>query len=194
MAEIKSLCLYCGSSTGHNAAYREAATELGTKIAERGVRLIYGGGQIGLMGIAADAALAAGGAVIGVIPKFLMDAEVGHRGATELVVVANMHERKQRMFDLADGFVVLPGGLGTLDEMMEIITWKQLGLHDKPVALLDVEGYWGAFAEVIDRAIAEGFARREVKNLFLVARTADEVFAALAAAPEAAIRPEPSRL
>jgi uncharacterized protein (TIGR00730 family) len=194
MAEIKSLCLYCGSSTGHNAAYREAATELGTKIAERGVRLIYGGGQIGLMGIAADAALAAGGAVIGVIPKFLMDAEVGHRGATELVVVANMHERKQRMFDLADGFVVLPGGLGTLDEMMETITWKQLGLHDKPVALLDVEGYWGALIEVIDRAIAEGFARREVKNLFLVARTADEVFAALAAAPEAAIRPEPSRL
>ncbi len=194
MAEIKSLCLYCGSSTGHGAAYREAAAELGTKIAERGVRLIYGGGQIGLMGIAADAALAAGGAVIGVIPKFLMDAEVGHLGATKLVVVANMHERKQRMFDLADGFVVLPGGLGTLDEMMEIITWKQLGLHDKPVALLDVEGYWGAFAEVIDRAIAEGFARREVKNLFLVARTADEVFAALAAAPEAAIRPEPSRL
>jgi uncharacterized protein (TIGR00730 family) len=194
MAEIKSLCLYCGSSTGHNAAYREAATELGTKIAERGVRLIYGGGQIGLMGIAADAALAAGGAVIGVIPKFLMDAEVGHRGATELVVVANMHERKQRMFDLADGFVVLPGGLGTLDEMMETITWKQLGLHDKPVALLDVEGYWGALIEVIDRAIAEGFARREVKDLFLVARTADEVFAALAAAPEAAIRPKPNRL
>jgi uncharacterized protein (TIGR00730 family) len=130
MATIARLCLYCGSSRGRSPVYAAAATRLGTLIAEAGVTLVYGGGHVGLMGLAADAALAAKGRVIGVIPELLRDREVGHTGISERIIVASMHARKQRMFELADGFVVLPGGLGTLDETIEIITWKQLGLHD----------------------------------------------------------------
>jgi uncharacterized protein (TIGR00730 family) len=193
MTEFKSLCLYCGSAQGHNPVFHEAARYLGREFAHRGIRLVYGGGHIGLMGLAADAALEAGGTVIGVIPKFLIDAEVGHAGATELVVVESMHERKQRMFELADGFVILPGGLGTIDEMIEMITWKQLHLHDKPVVVIDLQGYWGALLGLVDHIIAEGFARPQVKNLFSVVKTVDEVFAALAAAPPARIHPAPGR-
>ena len=193
MTEFKSLCLYCGSAKGRNPVFHEAAVYLGREFARRGIRLIYGGGHIGLMGLAADAALAAGGTVIGVIPKFLIDAEVGHAGATELVVVASMHERKQRMFELADGFVILPGGLGTIDEMIEMITWKQLHLHDKPVVVIDLEGYWSALLGLVDHIVAEGFARPQIKKLFSVVTAVDDVFAAMAAAPPARIHPAPGR-
>ena len=194
MTEFKSLCLYCGSAKGRDPAFHEAAEQLGREFARRGIRLVYGGGHVGLMGIAADAALGAGGTVVGVIPKFLLDAEVGHLGATELVVVSSMHERKQRMFELADGFVILPGGLGTIDEMIEMITWKQLHLHDKPVVVVDLQGYWHPLTAFVDHIIAEGFARPQVKKLFSVVAGVDEVFDALAAAPPARIHPAPGRI
>src|SRR6185437_7084929 len=141
MAAIKRLCVYCASSRGVQESYRSAAVALGTSIADAGIELVYGGGRVGLMGLIADAALARNGRVTGVIPGHLHDREVAHPNA-RLVVVASMHERKQRMFDLADAFVALPGGLGTLDETIEIVTWKQLGLHDKPIVILDIERYW----------------------------------------------------
>src|SRR6185503_522242 len=141
MPAMRSVCVFCGSSSRIADAHRTAAAELGTLIAARGLRLVYGGGRIGLMGVLADAALAAGGEVVGVIPQFLVDLEVAHTGLTELRVVPTMHDRKRAMFELADAFVVLPGGLGTLDETIEIVTWKQLGLHDKPVVLVEVGSF-----------------------------------------------------
>ena len=141
MTMIASLCVFCGSRHGDDPAYREAATRLGTLMAERGTRLIYGGGGIGLMGVVAETVLAGGGEVIGVIPHFLTQYEIGHPGVTELVVVDSMHDRKLRMSELADGFVVMPGGLGTLDETLEITTWKQLQLHAKPVVVVNVSGF-----------------------------------------------------
>jgi uncharacterized protein (TIGR00730 family) len=194
MTEIRSLCLYCGSAEGRNALFRDAAAEFGALLAERGIRLVYGGGHVGLMGVAADAALAKGGTVVGVIPQFLIDAESGHRGVTELVVVSSMHERKQRMFELADGFVILPGGLGTLDEMIEIVTWKQLGLHDKPIVLLDIDGYWGTLIGLIEKVIAAGFAKPAVTGLFTAVRSVAEVLPAMAAAAPARIRAVPGRI
>jgi len=194
MTEIRSLCLYCGSAEGRNALFRDAAAEFGALLAEHGIRLLYGGGHVGLMGVAADAALAKGGTVVGVIPQFLIDAESGHRGVTELVVVSSMHERKQRMFELADGFVILPGGLGTLDEMIEIVTWKQLGLHDKPIVLLDIDGYWGTLIGLIEKVIAAGFAKPAVTGLFTAVRSVAEVLPAMAAAAPARIRAVPGRI
>src|SRR3954452_11924612 len=132
---IRRLCVYCGSSGAVDRQYREAATELGARLGAAGIGLVYGGGRVGLMGLLADAALAGGGEVIGIIPSRLRDAELAHLGATELVVVESMHERKRRMAEQADAFAVLPGGIGTLDEMFEILSWKQLGLHDKPILL-----------------------------------------------------------
>lgn len=191
---IKSVCLYCGSSPGNSPRYREAAAELGATLAARGVRLVFGGGQVGLMGIAADAALAAGGTVIGVIPQFLIDREAGHRGISELVVVETMHERKQKMFELVDGFVVLPGGLGTFDETIEILTWRQLRLHDKPVVILDVDGYWREWLSAVGKAIESGFARPEVRNLFTVATAVADILPALEASPHDRIKPAAGRL
>src|SRR5882724_11747956 len=152
MASVKRLCVYCGSSDRVAAAYREAARRLGTILAASGIELVYGGGRIGLMGLVANAALEAGGRVIGIIPAHLHDAEIGHSGVSELIVVGSMHERKQRMFEMSDAFAVLPGGLGTLDEAFEIITWKQLSLHDKPVVILDVAGYWAPLVALIEHA------------------------------------------
>lgn len=194
MKPIESVCLYCGSSTGRRAVFREGAARFGALLAERGIRLIYGGGHIGLMGVAADAALAKGGTVIGVIPKFLIDLEASHPGLTELVIVDSMHERKQRMFELADGFAILPGGLGTLDEMIEIITWRQLGLHDKPIAIIDLGGYWQSLTALIDKVIADDFAKPRVRNLFTVVRSVGEVLPALEAAPHDRIAPAPGRV
>lgn len=194
MKPIESVCLYCGSSTGRRAVFREGAAQFGALLAERGIRLIYGGGHIGLMGVAADAALAKGGTVIGVIPKFLIDLEASHPGLTELVIVDSMHERKQRMFELADGFAILPGGLGTLDEMIEIITWRQLGLHDKPIAIIDLGGYWQSLTALIDKVIADDFAKPRVRNLFTVVRSVGEVLPALEAAPHDRIAPAPGRV
>jgi uncharacterized protein (TIGR00730 family) len=185
MAEVGSLCVLCGSREGGDTAYRKAAKDLGAFIARRGVRLIYGGGAIGLMGVLADSVLSRGGAVVGVIPDFLMKWEVGHAALSDLVITRTMHDRKTRMFEMADGFVVLPGGLGTLDEAFEIITWKQLRLHDKPIVVLDVGGYWAALVALIDRVVASGFASPTVTGLFTVVDSADKVFPALEAAPAA---------
>jgi uncharacterized protein (TIGR00730 family) len=184
MQKVFSLCVLCGSRDGADPAYREAAIRLGVEMARRGVRLVYGGGSIGLMGVIADAVLAEGGEVIGVIPDFLVRYEVGHRRLTELIITGSMHDRKRRMFEMADGFCVLPGGLGTLDETFEIITWKQIRLHDAPIVVLDVGGYWRPLQALIEAVIAGGFAHPSVGELFTVVAQPDEVFAALAAAPE----------
>ena len=158
---MKAVCVYCGSSLGARSTYSDRAALLGTRLAREGLSLVYGGGNVGLMGIAADAALAAGGEVIGVIPEQLVGWEVAHRGLTRLEVVATMHERKARMFDLSDAFVALPGGFGTLDEMFEMLTWRQLGLGDKPCAFLDVDGYYAPLMAMLDRMRSEGFLRAE---------------------------------
>ena len=158
---MKSICVYCGSNAGNRPIYAERAVALGQRIAHEGLALIYGGGNVGLMGLAADAALAAGGEVIGVIPEQLVTWEVAHKGVSRLEVVANMHERKMRMFDLADAFVALPGGFGTLDEMFEMLTWRQLGIGDKPCAFLDVDGFYAPLLQMIDRMVAERFLHPE---------------------------------
>ena len=158
---MKAICVYCGSNAGSRPAYAERAAALGERIAREGLALVYGGGHDGLMGLAADAALAAGGEVIGVIPEQLVTWEVAHKGLTRLEVVANMHERKMRMFDLADAFVALPGGFGTLDEMFEMLTWRQLSIGDKPCAFLDVDGFYAPLLQMIDRMVAERFLHPE---------------------------------
>ena len=154
---MRAVCVYCGSRTGTRSIYAQRAAMLGTRLAQQNLALVYGGGNVGLMGIAADAALAAGGEVIGVIPEQLVGWEVAHRGITRLDIVANMHERKARMFDLSDAFVALPGGFGTLDEMFEMLTWRQLGLGDKPCAFLDVDGFYAPLVAMMDRMVDEGF-------------------------------------
>ena len=161
---MKAICVYCGSNAGSRPAYAERAAALGERIAREGLALVYGGGNVGLMGLAADAALAAGGEVIGVIPQQLADWEVAHRGLTELQVVGSMHERKSRMFELSDAFVALPGGFGTLDEMFEMLTWRQLGIGDKPCAFLDVEGFYTPLMGMIDRMVEERFLHPEQRN------------------------------
>ena len=158
---MKAICVYCGSNAGNRPIYAERAVALGQRIAHEGLALIYGGGNVGLMGLAADAALAAGGEVIGVIPEQLVTWEVAHKGLTRLEVVANMHERKMRMFDLSDAFVALPGGFGTLDEMFEMLTWRQLGIGDKPCAFLDVDDFYAPLLQMIDRMVAERFLHPE---------------------------------
>ena len=158
---MKSVCVYCGSSIGARPVYAQHAAALGTRLANEGLALVYGGGNVGLMAVVADAALAAGGEVIGVIPEQLVGWEVAHRGLTRLEIVATMHERKARMFDLSDAFVALPGGFGTLDEMFEMLTWRQLGLGDKPCAFLDVDGYFAPLMAMLDRMLREGFLREE---------------------------------
>ena len=158
---MKSICVYCGSNAGNKPIYAERAQALGARIAAEGLQLVYGGGFVGLMGIVADAVLAHGGEVIGVIPEQLARWEVAHTGVTRLEVVANMHERKARMFDLADAFIALPGGFGTLDEMFEMLTWRQLGLGKKPCAFLDVDGFYAPLMGMIDRMVEERFLHAE---------------------------------
>jgi uncharacterized protein (TIGR00730 family) len=183
VATLRRLCVYCASSARVDARYRDAATTLGRLAAEAEVEIVYGGGQVGLMGLLADAALAAGGRVIGIIPSHLYEREVGHAGLSELIVVASMHERKQRMFELADAFVTLPGGLGTLDETIEIMTWKQLGLHDKPLVIVDIAGYWAPFAALVDNAIAAGFTTPAARQYFRVVPRVEDVLPVIAALP-----------
>lgn len=158
---MKTLCVYCGSNAGANGAYAALARDLGTRLAGDGIALVYGGGNVGLMGIVADAVLAGGGEVIGVIPQQLVDWEVAHKGVTRLEVVDSMHTRKQRMFELADGFVALPGGFGTLDEMFEMLTWRQLGLGRKPCAFLGVNGFWQPLMAMLDTMVRERFLHPE---------------------------------
>ncbi len=161
-----SVAVFCGSRFGTDPAYRAAAETLGDGLARAGIRLIYGGGKVGLMGVLADAALAAGGSVSGVIPHFLQSREVMHAGVTDLTVTASMHDRKQRMFAEADAFLIMPGGLGTFDETFEIITWRQLRLHDKPILIVDVQGWARSLIRTIDDAIEGGFADASARALF----------------------------
>ena len=156
---MRRVCVFCGASSGRVPAYADAARGFGAALADRGLGLVYGGGRVGLMGAVADGALAAGGEVIGVIPQELVDRELAHDGVTELRVVGSLHERKALMAELSDAFVALPGGFGTLDELMEQLTWSQLGLHAKPVALLDVEDYWRPLIALARHATEEGFVR-----------------------------------
>ena len=194
MAEVTSLCVFCGSSTGLNQAHRQAAARLGAILGENDIRLIYGGGRIGLMGVLAESAMAAGGRVTGVITDFLESREVGNREVDEYVVTDSMHARKQRMFELADAFAILPGGLGTLDESFEIITWKQLGLHDKPILLINQDDYWAPFIGLVDSIIAGGFAAAATAGLFRVVDGVEAVLPALAAAPAPETAPHPAQL
>ena len=167
---MKSVCVFCGSSPGRDPIHAEAARALGRALAARGLTLVYGGGATGLMGIVADAALGAGGQVTGIIPRGLERRELAHRGLTRLEVVGSMHERKARMAALAEGFVALPGGMGTLEELAEILTWAQLGLHARPVGLLDVGGYYQPLVAFFDRAVTAGFLRPEHRALLAVER------------------------
>ncbi|MDQ3205249.1 MAG: TIGR00730 family Rossman fold protein [Pseudomonadota bacterium] len=161
---MRTICVYCGSNAGARPIYAERAAALGRRLAADGLAMVYGGGNVGLMGIVADAVLEGGGEVVGVIPEQLEGWEVAHRGVTRLEVVANMHERKKRMFDLADGFVALPGGFGTLDEMFEMLTWRQIGIADKPCAFLDVEGFFNPLIEMLDRMVEERFLHAEQRR------------------------------
>jgi uncharacterized protein (TIGR00730 family) len=183
MASIRSICVFCGSKHGINLIWRRTAERLGTLMAERGIRLVYGGGRIGLMGVIADAVLASGGEVVGVIPDFLVKLEVGHANVTELVVVDSMHARKRRMFELSDAFVVLPGGIGTLDETFEIVSWKQLRQHTRPIVLVNAGGYWDPFKDLIVAIVKGGFGHPAIAELFTMVDDADSVLSALAAAP-----------
>src|SRR5438552_3448941 len=190
MATVKRLCVYCGASDQVDPVYREAAVELGTRLASAGIELVYGGGRIGLMGRLADAVLQAGGRVTGIIPGHLHNREIGHHGVSELIVVGSMHERKQLMFERADAFAVLPGGIGTIEETFEIITWKQLRLHDKPIVIVDVAGYWRPLQALLDHVVVSGFANGGVRGLYAVADGIDALMAALATAPEPALEAE----
>lgn len=194
MKSITSLCVFCGSRFGGDPAYEETARELGAVMADRGIRLVYGGGSVGLMGVVANSVLENGGEVTGVIPQFLQDLEVGKSDVTELIITDNMHSRKHKMFDLSDGFISLPGGLGTLDETFEIMTWKQLKVHAKPIIILDVAGYWSDLTHLIDATIDKGFADQSAHQLYQIAQNTAEVFAALDAAPEPTISAQPEKL
>ena len=183
MQRILRLCVYCGSSDAVDRQYREAASELGASLAQAGIEVIYGGGRVGLMGLLADAALAAGGVVTGIIPARLRDAELAHEGATELIVVDSMHERKRVMVERADAFAILPGGIGTLDETFEILSWKQLNLHEKPIFVVDIAGYWAPLRALLDHIVARGFARPEIGALLQVVPTVAALMGTLALEP-----------
>ena len=172
------VCVYAGSSAGRDPAYAEAAAELGRTLAGRGIGVVYGGAHVGLMGIVADTALAHGGEVIGVIPGDLVRREIAHQGLTELREVGSMHERKALMAELSDAFVALPGGAGTLEELIEVYTWSQLGLHDKPMGVLNVAGYYDGLAALLDHAVQEGFLREQHRAALLVAATPEALLAA----------------
>lgn len=167
--------VFCGARTGASAAFAEQTAALGRELAQRGHGIVYGGGRVGLMGVLADAALAAGGKVVGVIPQALADAEVAHNGLTQLHVVTSMHERKALMAQLSDAFIALPGGYGTLDEFCEIVTWAQLGIHDKPVGLLNVERYYDSLIALFDAGMHEGFIPRGNRGLVREARTIEHL-------------------
>ncbi|EFL51364.1 conserved hypothetical protein [Solidesulfovibrio fructosivorans JJ]] len=178
---MQSVCIFCGSSSGLDPAYVDAATRLGRVLAEERITLVYGGACVGLMGAVADATLAAGGKAIGVLPDFLRRKELAHPRLTELHVVTSMHERKARMAELSDGFIALPGGMGTLEEFCEIITWAQLGLHTKPCGLLNVQNYYEPLLHFVDRMTTEGFIKEKQKGLVLSAETPEEMLAVMRA-------------
>jgi uncharacterized protein (TIGR00730 family) len=176
---IGRVCVYCGSAGAVGERYRDAARELGSALAGAGIEVVFGGGRIGLMGLLADAALDAGGRVIGVMPGALRDAELAHPGVTEMMITGSMHERKRVMAERSDAFAILPGGIGTLDEMFEIVTWRQLGLHDKPVFLVDIDGYWRPLRALLDHLVAQNFAAPLVPRLLEVVPGVVELLGAL---------------
>jgi uncharacterized protein (TIGR00730 family) len=194
LRKIRRLCVYCGSSGAVDRQFREAAGQLGACLAAAGIGLVYGGGRVGLMGLLADAVLAGGGEVTGIIPARLRDAELAHLGATELVVVESMHDRKRVMAERADAFAILPGGVGTLDEIFEILSWKQLGLHDKPIFLVDIAGYWRPLRALLDHIVEYGFARRETRDLLRVVPSVAALIAALATEPGPSQQVDPGLL
>jgi uncharacterized protein (TIGR00730 family) len=165
---VQRVCVFCGSSPGARPAYAEATAETARLLVDQGIGVVYGGGHVGLMGVLADTAMAAGGEVIGVMPQALVDREIGHTAITDLRVVGSMHERKALMTELSDAFVALPGGAGTLEELFEVYTWAQLGLHSKPCALLDVDGYYSGLASFLDHAVEERFLREEHRAALMV--------------------------
>jgi uncharacterized protein (TIGR00730 family) len=179
MVALSAVCVFCGSSSGEGGRWAEVARSLGTLLAARGIDLVYGGGRVGLMGEVADAALAGGGRVVGVIPSGLFTREVAHRGVTELHEVESMHTRKALMYDRSDAFVALPGGFGTLDELAEVVTWTQLGLHGKPTVLLDVDGFWDPLVALLDGMAASGFLKPENRDLLHVRDTPEAALAYL---------------
>lgn len=179
MDEIRSVCVYCGSRFGALPDYREAAAMLGTAIAEHGLSLVYGGGSVGLMGVTATSASQKGGYVVGIIPEHLDKIEVTQHGLSELHITHNMHDRKRLMFEKSDAFIILPGGLGTLDETFEILTWAQLGLHAKPIILLNIAGYWDKFIGLVDDIVRAGFASAENAKLLHHADSVETTIALL---------------
>ncbi len=181
--KIKNVCVYCGSSSKVDDAYKDAATKLGALLAKEDWGVVYGGGRVGLMGLVADSALRSGGEVVGIIPSHIKDREVQHEELTELVVVETMHVRKQMMVDRSQAFVILPGGLGTLDELFELLTWKQLGLHDKPIVLVNMNGYWDDMLKATKHIANQGFMRVEDLNMFVTVEAVEDVPAALKQAP-----------
>jgi len=183
---VKNVVVFCGSRPGRDPAWMAAARQMGRGLAAAGIRLVYGGGRVGLMGEVADAVLQAGGEVLGIIPEFLTRLEVAHERVTELVVTDSMHSRKRRMFDLADAFVTLPGGLGTLDETVEIVTWRQLKLHDKPILLCNVNNWADALLGAFELSVADGFAAETARGLYEVFPDVPAVLARLAELPELA--------
>jgi uncharacterized protein (TIGR00730 family) len=178
---FRRICVFCGASTGTSPVYAATARAFGERLATVGIGLVTGGGRVGLMGAVAEGALTADGEVIGVIPQGLVDRELAHRGLTRLDVVAGLHERKARMAELVDGFVALPGGLGTLEELAEVVSWAQLGLHRKPIGLLDVEGYWSSLLRWVDEAVAKGFVPPAHRDLVVVAPDGEALLEAMAA-------------
>jgi uncharacterized protein (TIGR00730 family) len=177
--ELSSICVFCGSNRGSDPAYLEAADAVGRGLAQRGVRLVYGGGRVGMMGAIADAARDAGGEVVGVMPRQMIDREIGHTGIDDLRVVDSMHERKALMVELADAFIALPGGIGTLEELFEVYTWAQLGIHAKPLGLLDVAGYFRPLVAFLDHSVQERFLRPQTRTLLAVSDDLDDLLAEL---------------
>ncbi|QLC73760.1 TIGR00730 family Rossman fold protein [Pseudomonas sp. LPB0260] len=176
---LRSICVFCGASPGAQPIYRQAAEHLGRHLAEQGLRLVYGGGAVGLMGVVADAAMAAGGEVVGIIPQSLERAEIGHQGLTRLEVVDGMHARKARMAELSDAFIALPGGLGTLEELFEVWTWGQLGYHSKPLGLLDVAGFYTKLGDFLDHLVTERFVRSQHRAMLQLGESPSELLQAL---------------
>ncbi len=185
---LSSMCVYCGSSNNGPQSHRDAATELGTLMASRGIDLVYGGGRVGVMGTVADAVMSAGGKVTGIIPDFLMRKEVGHTNITSLEIVQNMHQRKARLAELSDAFLVLPGGLGTLEEFFEVLTWRFLGLHDKPIVLLNTDGYWDKLSDALQAMAETGYARQQALDFAPIVNTPEEALDLLAERASASTR------
>ena len=184
MSDIKNVCVYCGSSSNVDDVYKDAATKLGAALAAEKWGVVYGGGRVGLMGLVADSALKNGTSVVGIIPEHIQEREVQHEDLTELHVVDTMHIRKQMMVDRSDAFIVLAGGLGTLDELLELLTWKQLGLHDKPIVIVNINGYWSKMLEAITHIANIGFMRQEDLEMFLTVDKVEDVAETLKNAPD----------